>query len=193
MTALLVDFEDSFTYNIAQYLDHYRIPYRVVQWQNYRDRHCETLIILGPGPGVVFDYRKFLEQVNCTRNFYFGICLGHQLLGVLHGFELYRHRPMHGQVVSTKIPHWGCFPQSTWGRPALVQRYNSWSLRKGSGQVQGVLSSDGMFLFGHHFLSYQFHPESIGTSCPHLFFESAFKLAYNKYYGRTKTSHFRNL
>ncbi|MCY4644206.1 MAG: aminodeoxychorismate/anthranilate synthase component II [Bacteriovoracales bacterium] len=188
MKALLIDFEDSFTHNVAHYLYAYGISYRSVHWRDYEENHSWDLVILGPGPGSALDYREFLEKIapsleghsHESSPFYFGICLGHQLLGLWADLELYRSRPLHGQRVESSIPRWNCFPKKAWGKRVFVQRYNSWSLRGRPSDSEMSLSEDAMFLRGRHFLSYQFHPESIGTSCPRLFFESVFKLAYNK-------------
>ena len=182
MEAVLVDFEDSFTYNIAQHLYDYGITYRIVSWRNYSPhfaKNSKVVVILGPGPGVVFDYQEIFSKVvaGLERNVHLGICLGHHLLGVIHGFKLYRDHPVHGQAVDVEIPHWSCFAPEHRGKRTSVQRYNSWSI-KGSPKGQGRLSGDGMFLLGHNFLSYQFHPESIGTACPEIFFNSAFEFAY---------------
>ena len=183
MQAILVDFEDSFTYNLAQFLYSYRVSYDVVHWEDYSPDHDIPLVVWGPGPGVAYDYQSLLEKMKGPRTddyFYFGICLGHHILGILNGFELYQEHPLHGQVVEVQIPHWPCFPKLIRGKHYSVQRYNSWSLRKDSLKSQGILSNDGMFLQGENFLSYQFHPESVGTSFPNIFFETALKLAYNR-------------
>ena len=176
MQAIVVDFEDSFTYNIVQHLYLAGITYQVIPWRDYGKFTSEdfppSLIVLGPGPGVASDYQIALP----AQHFYLGICLGHQLLGLAHGFELYQHHPLHGQAVEVVIPHWNCFAPAHRGERARVQRYNSWSLR---GKGRGEISNCGMFLRGHNFLSYQFHPESLATSHPERFFTAALKIAQN--------------
>ena len=185
--ALVVDFEDSFTYNIVEFFYGYKIPYKMINWKGYRhprEKLSSTIIVLGPGPGVVEDYRSLLPEIKINSSdsniFYFGICLGHQILGVKYGFKLYQEQPVHGQSVQVKIPPWSCFPVAYRGEFVSVQRYNSWTLKYTRDHPTSNLSRDGMFLWTPHSLSFQFHPESVGTSCPSLFFEAMLKLAYNR-------------
>lgn len=195
-----MDFEDSFTYNIAEFFYRYKIFYEVVNWKNYQYPKKEStpdLVVLGPGPGVVEDYHSLLNEIKDFDShpfFYCGICLGHQILGFINGFKLDREQPIHGQSVPVQIPHWSCFPKSYRGQIVSVQRYNSWMLKQTCQRYWVTLSEDGMFLWSPGSLSFQFHPESVGTSCPYLFFETIVKLAYNrKYHGQIKTSYFWNL
>ena len=119
MRVLLIDFDDSFTYNIARYLHLYQLDWELVNWRNYSNPHNPTLVILGPGPGVAVHYEAFLSHLDLGRsgqNFYFGICLGHQLLGLAGGFELFQDQPVHGQSVETTIPAWPCFPVKARGQ-----------------------------------------------------------------------------
>ena len=118
MKAILVDFDDSFTYNFAQFLYSYRVSYDVIHWKDYSLDHGIPLVIWGPGPGVAFDYQSLLEKMKGLKGkdcFYFGVCLGHHLLGLLNGFKLYQDSPLHGQVVETQIPYWTCFFQINMG------------------------------------------------------------------------------
>ena len=63
----------------------------------------------------------------------------------------------------------------------FLQRYNSLAIKFNHSVIQGlvsagwrILSEDGEVIIAHYknTLSFQFHPESIGTSCPESFFTS---------------------
>ena len=86
-----------------------------------------------------------------------GICLGHQLIGLVDGFEIRKSlKPMHGEQVSILFNK-----KYTW-----VQRYNSLAL------FESARSSDEILIREwSRGVSYQFHPESIGTLNNSIFFK----------------------
>ena len=139
---ILIDFDDSFTYNIAAELNNLDeevtiVPYRELKsLRTIIERELEQKhrvgLILGPGPGHPDDYPeiysllKFLEFHQNV--FIFGICLGHQLYWRFKGHCVKRSfNPQHGQKILLKIDaNWdGIFPDQLLGKSFLVQRYNS--------------------------------------------------------------------
>lgn len=188
MNVTICDFEDSFTYNIFSELNRIGVDSNVVSFSgikeflqkmmNTKDRH---VIILGPGPGHPSEYLFLQETIlNLMKNpnvFIFGICLGHQLLWYFQGHEIsHCKNPIHGKVEHLKL-------DKLWKKllaPSIsVQRYNSLAVKLSAYEIQKCKDNGiNVFLhegeckmsYGKNFISYQFHPESIGTNFPELFF-----------------------
>lgn len=167
----IVDFEDSFTFNIATELYTYEKDIQVVSHEDFFSSKTfsgflekiktPTAIILGPGPGSPEDYIHYFSSIKDIKNnpliFLMGICLGHQLLALMDGMSVRPSlRPMHGGQVKINFDH----------KNILVQRYNSlgvFETRTGTKEIQVRQWIRGV--------SYQFHPESIGTENRSLFFK----------------------
>jgi len=183
----VVDFEDSFTYNIAAELEALGLECEVISWTKLRDAQSPLaqtlpqLILLGPGPGHPDEYGMGPRIATwwTTGVPMAGICLGHQFIGRLLGLKVERSQhPIHGQRVAvTAPPSWISegIPQKL-----SVQRYNSLAL-----PVTGHLPPDwegwqheGEWIGLKHprAISYQFHPESVGTSCPSELFRPLSRL-----------------
>jgi anthranilate synthase component 2 len=174
--ALFVDFEDSFTYNVVQELIEAGLSVEVTKWSEVHTVTDHELLVLGPGPGHPDDYKDLFPFIrswlDCGKKI-FGVCLGHQILLRIKGFEIRRsHHPLHGQKTLIKLTtSWQEYlklPENIW-----VQRYNSLAVeeRLSTGGID-IISLDGeiMLAKGFKFLSYQFHPESVGTNCRQSFF-----------------------
>lgn len=104
-----------------------------------------------------------------------GICLGHQILHAQGpGQEIKKlQHPLHGQSRNLILPPWPEFPPSYWGQSVSVQHYNSLAPFGPLGrEIENLIGPEGekMATRWTNGISYQFHPESIGTSCPQLFF-----------------------
>jgi anthranilate/para-aminobenzoate synthase component II len=163
---IIIDFEDSFTYNIANILFHYEKEIIVVSHKIFFSKLCKSLlssdkrhaVILGPGPGHPDQYKDYYQDIKknlLAKNIYtMGICLGHQILGKISGHQVERLLdPVHGQAVECEFE----------GRKILVQKYNSLGVFVNK-ELKDVLKYP-------RGISYQFHPESIGTSENELFFK----------------------
>lgn len=173
----LIDFDDSFTYNIAAEFERTGSSCVVVHWKKWAAPAAALpdLIVLGPGPGHPDDYR--IEETLLawwkTDVPIGGICLGHQILARFIGLPVERSpRPAHGESFVWKVPVvWQ--KRFQWPRQVEVQRYNSLGVpartlpRGWSGWEE---NGEWVMLQHPRALSYQFHPESVGTSCPELFF-----------------------
>jgi len=197
-----IDFDDSFNLNIQDHLE--RIDkVEVIHYLNFNksiDLFCEgDIICFGPGPGHVDEYIDKLSGIQSVfdnqKIMKFGICLGHQIILKMKYDAILKpcKKAVHGQKVELKnISQYMDTDLSS----TLVQRYNSWtidsnSLKKG----EFVLDEhDELALFkdGQDTFTMQFHPESIGTSCPEIFFQplNTF-LRYSNIDGVNKTG--RNL
>ena len=55
---------------------------------------CFDFVVLGPGPGILNDYKKqshFIEKYIFGKKALIGICLGHQMIGDIMGFQVKRY------------------------------------------------------------------------------------------------------
>lgn len=185
MKPILIDFEDSFTLNIASELFRQDVEVEVVHYQNYFTNYSSLnvgnqKIILGPGPGHPQEYFDKIELreglsslLDKKSNRIVGICLGHQLLGLTLGLKVVESMDKyHGVAVRHLISEQSrCFPNSLFHNEIYLQRYNSLALKIEDDSK--LLNSHIFFekdknneiicLRSNQFLSYQFHPESIGT------------------------------
>jgi anthranilate/para-aminobenzoate synthase component II len=180
----LIDFDDSFTHNIAAEFFRHNLTCRIIHWKEWKAPGTDRpkLLVLGPGPGHPDEYgvEEKLMLWWKTPVPIAGICLGHQFLARFLGLPVERSpRPAHGESMSWSVP-------VTWQRRfqmpkrVEVQRYNSLGVparalpRGWSGWEEG---GEWVALAHERALSYQFHPESVGTSCPEAFFLPLCRLA----------------
>jgi anthranilate/para-aminobenzoate synthase component II len=178
MKALFVDFDDSFSYNVIQELEELGIKVQVINWKDLELTPQTDLLIFGPGPGHPDEYQRLfplLQEWLSKKKPFFGICLGHQIFWTLRGEKVIRSKePLHGQKVRLHLSpfwkEWLKLDEDPW-----VQRYNSLCIL-GTAQIQNpdVLSfiqDDEILLTkGENVITYQFHPESVGTTFRAAFF-----------------------
>ncbi len=177
-SACLIDFDDSFTFNVVQELEDIGIKTFIKHWSDFKSTPTDSILVLGPGPGHPRDYEKIfplvLDWLNQERPF-LGICLGHQIFWQLQGATIERsHLPLHGQKVELNLDNdWMNFLRlktNPW-----VQRYNSLSVKASSTSLREdlihfVQDNEILMTRGKALMTYQFHPESVGTSFPQAFF-----------------------
>lgn len=186
----ILDFNDSFTYNLLSELKiiDSTLSIKVIpltKIKNFLSEVATTIvrcgIILGPGPGRPEDYSFIyheLAKIQLNRNiFVLGVCLGHQLILNSQGFRVTKaKKAIHGQAQQYDLPkdlalEIGCPTKIS------VQRYNSLAVIENTKLQLNLkktqfFSSNGevIIYLGERILTYQFHPESIGTTCPKYFF-----------------------
>lgn len=173
---IFVDFKDSFTYNILAYLKKWS-EIKVISPSEV-DAYLKidhTRFIWGPGPGLADDYFSNFDQINASlhnpTHKHFGICLGHQLIGrCLGGRYRKLDYPKHGMSQKIILPEW-----EKWGLNKTeleVQFYNSLVIDINESKDLYVFkyNNDVLMLSNDRIISCQFHPESVGTSCPEAFF-----------------------
>ena len=108
MKVLIVDNNDSFTFNIKHYLMQFVSCVDVIRYDKIiiSDVNNYDKIIFSPGPGLPSDYPvlykiiiKYEKKIPIL-----GICLGHQLIAEYYGATLENlNVPKHG--VNSKIHH----------------------------------------------------------------------------------------
>lgn len=185
MKIQFVDFDDSFSFNIVDLLKSYSLDVEVVHWSKFDPAHCQSLIVLGPGPGHPEDYPTLalLKKKNYSNETQFlGICLGHQILGMSLGLSLVKlPSPIHGRSLEVHLPDWKVFNLGIRNKMVNLQFYNSWALKdeKGIAPLK-VERNDWVVAFQkNNYLGFQFHPESVGTSNSHSFFDRKWFSPYN--------------
>ncbi|MBM3161678.1 MAG: aminodeoxychorismate/anthranilate synthase component II, partial [Bacteroidetes bacterium] len=170
---LVVDFYDSFTYNLAHYFENGGEKVEIVfhdhliigSLSNY------SLVVLSPGPGLPAEKVNMFECIEyCQLNDVplFGVCLGFQALALFKGGKLENQdKVMHG--VSTRLR--GISPKSFLFRGiedySKVGLYHSWKVCNldekyvmAKSEVDVPMALESM---EDKFLGVQFHPESIMT------------------------------
>lgn len=184
MKVLLIDHEDSFVHNIEQALAAEGAEVRCLRATHSPKeaaRFDPDAIVLSPGPGHPSDRRltglarTLLSRWEGERPF-FGVCLGHQLIGEYYGASVVRARaPVHGETSVFRHDGRGIFqgvPNPTRGAryhslvvdPETVPATLEISARENGGVVMGLRHRRAVIE------SVQFHPESYLTPAgPQIF------------------------
>ncbi|MCC6815478.1 MAG: aminodeoxychorismate/anthranilate synthase component II [Saprospiraceae bacterium] len=174
MNVLVIDHQDSFTYNLVQLLEvaGANVYIREYSTNCFNEIDTFTKILLSPGPGKVEEYPNtlnFIKSLSSGKSI-LGICLGFQIIGVAFGASLFRlPNVQHGYTED--IHHFVSSDQTSilYELPSNfgVGLYHSWALEEHS--IKAPLSitaiSDSNVVMGvkHSQLAIegvQFHPES---------------------------------
>lgn len=189
MKLALIDFEDSFLFNIVSSLMEVTdCEVDVFHWRDSRAFIDYDGVILGPGPGHIDEYKSFYPIVENLLEIempLLGICLGHQLIWKLKGCRLERlTSPLHGESLELLMS------LNHQMMKIKAQFYNSWYIVP-TGDLKehfqffremGVSACSGAIQ------TYQFHPESVGTNCRELIFKSFIEICYNNIYEKAFSS-----
>ena len=172
MKATFIDFEDSFSFNVVQELTKIGFETTVINWKDYEKNPDEGLLVIGPGPGHPDDYEQVYSLIRSwlkDEKPFFGVCLGHQIFWRLQNEEIIRSKePLHGQKVKLNLTtEW-----REWLKidgDVFVQRYNSLAVPSQSAirnpYFQNFIQNDEILITrAPRVITYQSHPESIGTS-----------------------------
>jgi anthranilate/para-aminobenzoate synthase component II len=184
MEVTLIDFEDSFTYNLVQALEEVGFRVRVLAWRDFDSLPLQGALVLGPGPGHPDDYQSIFSLVHAwliqSRPFC-GICLGHQIYWRLQGKEVTRSKhPLHGQKIKLQLDkEWRVWLGVK--EEVFVQRYNSLaviaSVLDQPLQIHNFNQDEEVLMSrGKRLITYQFHPESVGTSYRKRFMSKVYSI-----------------
>lgn len=172
---VIIDNQDSFTYNLVHYLEQIAGQVRVFQNDGITAEAVKELepelIVLSPGPGRPAGNgatHGILKNLS-TSIPVLGVCLGHQAIVEFFGGRIIKGRqPMHGKTTLMSHDGRGLFTAIT--SPTLITRYHSLMAEKSSLPACLEIScetEDGVIMGVRHrdlpIAGIQFHPESIMT------------------------------
>ena len=171
---LVVDHQDSFTFNLVQLIESLGERTEVMGSDAERAEalvaRAPDAVVLSPGPGRPEDAGCFLELLAVLPSHVpvLGVCLGHQALVAAAGGRVERGRPTHGKA--TVVHHEGRGILAGVPNPFEAARYHSLVVTKEDLPPSLELtawSDDGLVMAAQHRelprFGVQFHPESILT------------------------------
>lgn len=176
MHVLLIDNHDSFTHNLLQLLRD--VPGTTIEVVRndvplplgWTSRFDAVVISPGPGhPGVPADVGSSREVLEHSELPVLGVCLGHQLLALLHGCEVGpSDHPMHGE--SSEITHRADPLFDGIPTEFSAVRYHSLAVQTVVEPIVPLAyAADGTLMAlrvsGRPRWGVQFHPESIESGC----------------------------
>ena len=173
---LLIDNNDSFTYNLAELLrNNGKVTFNIRKPETipYQAISGYDKILFSPGPGIPEEHQIIFEilRIYGKTKSVFGVCLGHQAIAQYFGAHLYNlDKVRHGEVTDIHIlsPVYKLFA----GIPVHFNAgiYHSWAVEKKDLPENlriTALSGDGIIMgLAHNSLDIcgvQFHPESVMT------------------------------
>ncbi len=181
---LVVDNYDSFVFNLVQYLG--QLGAECVVRRNDEVTVAEVAdgdvdgapvdgVLLSPGPGAPEDAGVCVDMVTglAGRLPLFGVCLGHQAIGVAYGATVGRAPELlHGKT--SEVHHSGVGVLAGLPDPFTATRYHSLTVAEATIppelEVTGRTASGVVMALRHRELAVegvQFHPESVLTQAGH--------------------------
>jgi para-aminobenzoate synthetase component 2 len=175
---LVVDNYDSFVFNLVQYLQ--QLGAEVEVRRNDAIEVGDPLfgevdgVLLSPGPGRPEDAGCCIDVITTygTTTPIFGVCLGHQAIGVAYGGRVERAPELlHGKT--SEVSHRGTGVFAGVPDPCVATRYHSLTvLEDGLPEVLEITARTGSVVMGvrhreHPVEGVQFHPESVLTQGGH--------------------------
>ena len=182
MRVLVVDNYDSFVYNLVQYLAQLGAEVDVLRHDDAALAEPATAIagydavLVSPGPGTPEDAGASIPVVlaaAAAATPLFGVCLGHQAIGVAFGGVVSRAPELlHGKT--SLVEHDGVGVLAPLPTPFTATRYHSLAIERagmpGELEVTGSTPSGVVMAVRHRTLpieGVQFHPESVLTEGGH--------------------------
>ena len=176
---LVVDNYDSFVYNLVQYLAQLGAECTVVRNDEVEASEAKNYdgVLISPGPGtperagISIAMIKYCAEKNIPL---FGVCLGHQAIGVAFGATVSRAPELlHGKT--SQVHHSGAGIFNSIPTPFTATRYHSLAVEPATIsedlEVTGKTESGVVMSMRHKSLpieGVQFHPESVLTEHGHL-------------------------
>lgn len=183
MKICIVDYYDSFTYNLFHYLEGMGHEVVVISDAAVNIDALEQFdgIVLSPGPGLPKESKSMMAIIGRyhSHKIILGVCLGMQGIGEFFGGELYNlNKVKHGIQEEIQIKEFGLFEGM--GTSLKVGLYHSWALRlNAESQLKALAhSSENVLMAIQHtslpIYGMQFHPESILTEKGKVLLERIF-------------------
>lgn len=181
---LILDNYDSFTYNLAQYLEEIGAAVTVYRNDMIDVDGIRSLspshLVISPGPGRPEDSGISRDAIEALKGEVpiLGVCLGHQLIAEMMGGSVVRGpAPVHGKT--SLVEHDGRTIFEGIRNPFEATRYHSLVVDRGAfpGCMEITCTSDDGIIMGARHRDYaiegvQFHPESILTEPGHAILEN---------------------
>ncbi len=175
---LVIDNYDSFVFNLVQYLAQLGAKCTVVRNDEVSVDVAKDFdgVLISPGPGIPERAGVSVEMINyCAVNKIplFGVCLGHQAIGVAFGAKVSRAPELlHGKT--SQIIHQGVGVFADIPSPFTATRYHSLAVERESvpDEIEITSNTDsGVVMSIRHktlpIEGVQFHPESVLTQHGH--------------------------
>ncbi|MFM1946868.1 MAG: hypothetical protein RL207_1151 [Bacteroidota bacterium] len=168
---VLVDFYDSFTFNLSHYLEQLNVEVTVIRhdYLNLSELNLFDAIVLSPGPGLPTEKENLMELLSlyAGKKPILGVCLGMQAIALHLGAALENQQEVKHGVQGKLIvkDHSRLFQELP--NEFLVGLYHSWKVVnvpeawQSSHLENGVLMS--LEVPNQLLYAVQFHPESILT------------------------------
>ena len=180
----MIDNYDSFVYNLVQYLGELGAEPVVARNDALDVAGIEALepdaILISPGPGRPEDAGVSCDAIRelGPRLPLFGVCLGHQAIGLVFGASIVRAPSlMHGKT--SVVDHTGTGIFSGIDSPVQATRYHSLVIDPATVPADldvTAHTADGVIMAVRHRVhpihGVQFHPESILTHAGHAMVEN---------------------
>jgi para-aminobenzoate synthetase component 2 len=176
---LVIDNYDSFVFNLVQYLQQLGAECTVVRNDAVEPSAAQNYdgLLISPGPGTPEEAGVSVAMIKyCAENSIplFGVCLGHQAIGVAFGATVSRAPELlHGKT--SLVHHDGTGVFKNLPTPFTATRYHSLAVEtttvSAELEVTGKTDSGVVMSMRHKSLpieGVQFHPESVLTEHGHL-------------------------
>ena len=176
---LVVDNYDSFVFNLVQYLQQLGAECTVLRNDEVQASAASDYdgVLISPGPGTPEEAGVSIAMIKyCAEHTIplFGVCLGHQAIGVAFGATVSRAPELlHGKT--SQVHHTGAGVFTSLPTPFTATRYHSLAVEPATIseelEVTGKTESGVVMSMRHKTLpieSVQFHPESVLTEHGHL-------------------------
>jgi len=176
---LVVDNYDSFVFNLVQYLQQLGADCTVLRNDEVQASAASNYdgVLISPGPGTPEEAGVSIAMIEyCAEHSIplFGVCLGHQAIGVAFGATVSRAPELlHGKT--SQVHHTGVGVFKSLPSPFTATRYHSLAVEPATIgkdlEVTGKTESGVVMSMRHKSLpieGVQFHPESVLTEHGHL-------------------------
>ena len=176
---LVVDNYDSFVFNLVQYLQQLGADCTVLRNDEVQASAASDYdgVLISPGPGTPEEAGVSIAMIKyCAEHSIplFGVCLGHQAIGVAFGATVSRAPELlHGKT--SQVHHTGAGVFTSLPTPFTATRYHSLAVEPATIseelEVTGKTESGVVMSMRHKTLpieGVQFHPESVLTEHGHL-------------------------